>query len=217
MLLAAFVLLFAWPQSAAAHDSLVDSNPAADSSIELLPPELTLTFSAALIGGEGSTEVVVLDADENNVAEGDPELDGAMVIQPLASDGTAGEYHVIWKVVSSDGHPTSGEFDFTVTSDNSAPETSPPASPAPDAATTPSAESSTPATQAPEEGTPADGDAFLRVLPWILIALVVAGGAGALVAVLVARSRKSAASSDSDDAASDSDDAASDSDEPAER
>jgi len=213
MLLAAFVLLFAWPQSAAAHDSLVDSDPAADSSIELLPPELTLTFSAALIGGEGSTEVVVLDAEENNVAEGEPELDGAMVTQPLASGGTAGEYHVIWKVVSSDGHPTSGEFGFTVTSDSAggtAPETSPPASPAPDAATTTPPESSTPAAQAPEEGTPADGDAFLRVLPWILIAIVVAGGAGALVAVLVARSRKSAAASDPDDAASDSD-------EPAER
>ena len=50
-LLAAFLVLFAWPQPAAAHDSLIDSNPAADSTVETLPVELSLTFSAALIGG----------------------------------------------------------------------------------------------------------------------------------------------------------------------
>lgn len=210
-LLVAFVLLFAWPQAAAAHDSLVDSDPVADSTVDTLPPELTLTFSAALIGGEGSTEVVVLDADENNVAEGEPELDGALVVQPLASEAAAGEYQVIWKVVSSDGHPTSGEFGFTVTSgtsDGTSPEASPPATPTPEATAAPSPESTDSATQTPAEGTPADGDAFLRVLPWILAALVIAGGGGALVAVLMARSRKSATASDPDGDASDSDDPA---------
>lgn len=114
-LLAAFAFLFAWPQSAAAHDSLVDSNPAADSTVDTLPAELTLTFSAALIPGEGSTEIVVTDAAGNDVAEGEPVLDGAMVTQPLAAEADAGEYRVLWKVVSSDGHPTDGEFGFTVT------------------------------------------------------------------------------------------------------
>lgn len=114
-LLAAFVFLFAWPQSAAAHDTLIESNPAADSSIETLPAELTLTFSAALIPGEGSTEVAVTDAAGESVTDGDAILDGALVTQPLVAEADAGEYHVLWKVVSSDGHPTSGEFRFTVT------------------------------------------------------------------------------------------------------
>ncbi|MGO1920870.1 MAG: copper resistance CopC family protein [Microbacterium sp.] len=114
-LLVAFVLLFAWPQSAAAHDTLIDSTPAADSTVDTLPDELTLTFSAVPIGGEGSTEVVVTDATGESVTDGAAALDGAMVTQPLVAEADAGEYHVLWKIVSSDGHPTSGEFTFTVT------------------------------------------------------------------------------------------------------
>lgn len=114
-LLTAFLVLFAWPQQASAHDSLLDSSPAADSAVDTLPAELTLTFSAALIPGDGSTEVVVTDADGTSVTDGEPELDGALVTQPLVAEAAAGEYHVLWKVVSSDGHPTSGEFFFTVT------------------------------------------------------------------------------------------------------
>jgi len=114
-LLTAFFAQFAWPQQASAHDSLIDSSPAADSAVDVLPAELTLTFSAALIPGDGSTEVVVTDADGASVTDGEPELDGALVTQPLVAEAAAGEYHVLWKVVSSDGHPTSGEFFFTVT------------------------------------------------------------------------------------------------------
>jgi len=113
-LLAAFVLLFAWPQPAAAHDALIESSPAADSTVDTLPEELTLTFSAALITGDGSTEVVVTDASGDEVADGPATVDGAKVTQPLVAEADAGEYHVLWKVVSSDGHPTSGEFGFTV-------------------------------------------------------------------------------------------------------
>ncbi|WP_144796771.1 copper resistance CopC family protein [Microbacterium paludicola] len=138
VLLAAFVLLFAWPSSAAAHDALVESSPAADATVDTLPAELTLTFSAALIGGEGATEVVVTDPEGEAVAEGPAQVDGALVTQPLATDAPAGEYHVLWKVVSSDGHPTSGEFSFTVTtgSQPEEPSTAPaeeaPAAPAPE-------------------------------------------------------------------------------------
>lgn len=137
-LLVAFVLLFAWPQSAAAHDTLIDSTPAADSTVDTLPDELTLTFSAVPIGGEGSTEVVVTDAAGESVTDGAAALDGAMVTQPLAAEADAGEYHVIWKIVSSDGHPTSGEFTFTVTTStltsdpSAAPTAEETASPTPD-------------------------------------------------------------------------------------
>ena len=138
-LLAAFVFLFAWPQPAAAHDALVESNPAEGSTVDTLPGEITLTFSAALIGGDGSTEIVVMDDAGQSVTDGAAELDGAMVTQPLVAEADAGEYHVLWKVVSSDGHPTSGEFGFSVTTStlgSSEPSTAPTAeetaAPAPD-------------------------------------------------------------------------------------
>ncbi|PRA80123.1 copper resistance CopC family protein, partial [Microbacterium sp. MYb66] len=113
-LLAAFLVLFA-PLSASAHDALVSSSPAADESVETVPTELTLTFSAKLIDGEGATEVVVTAPDGTSVTDGAAAVEGAIVTQPLQGAGPAGEYHVIWKVVSSDGHPTSGEYSFTVT------------------------------------------------------------------------------------------------------
>ena len=59
-LLTAFLVLFA-PLSASAHDSLIASSPEADGTVETLPTELTLTFSAKLIDGEGATEIVVTD------------------------------------------------------------------------------------------------------------------------------------------------------------
>lgn len=119
MLLAAFLVLFS-PLSASAHDALVSSTPAADSEVETLPTELTLTFSAKLIDGEGATEVVVTDPDGDTVTDGPATVNGAVVTQPLVSSAPAGEYHVIWKVVSSDGHPTSDEFFFTVTTGSEA-------------------------------------------------------------------------------------------------
>ncbi|MEV4775180.1 copper resistance protein CopC [Microbacterium sp. LWO13-1.2] len=196
-LLAAFLVL-GTPVPASAHDSLQASSPAADTTVETLPAELTLTFSAKLIDGEGATEVVVTDAAGRSVTDGAATVDGAIVTLPLVAEADAGVYHVIWKVVSSDGHPTDGEFSFTVaTSTLTEPTAAPTTAPAP--SETPSAEQSPPAT-ATTEGTPADGDAFLDALPWIIGAVVVAGLGGAVVAVMVSRARRRGAASDSDDA-----------------
>lgn len=170
------LLIFAVAPSASAHDALVSSDPAADSTAETLPEELTLTFSAALIDGEGATAIEVTDAAGSSVTDGAPELDGALVTQPLTT-GSAGEYHVIWRVVSSDGHPISGEYSFSVTT-GSAPETTPPAEET--AAPTPT-ESSTAAPVTPtanETDAPAssesDGSAWIWIVS-ILGILVVVG------------------------------------------
>lgn len=192
-LLAAFLVLFAWPQPAAAHDSLVSSDPAADSTIETLPGELTLTFSAALIGGEGSTEVVVLDAAGNSVSDGTAAVDGAMVIQKLVPEADAGEYHVLWRVVSSDGHPTDGEFGFTVETSSLSGPTEPSTAPSDEASTAPEETSESVATQEPgaPDGSPAT--AWIWVIS-IIGVLVVAG----IVTWLIIRSRKRTDETDSD-------------------
>lgn len=130
-LLAAFLVLFA-PLSASAHDALVASSPVADSTVETLPAEITLTFSDKLITGEGATELVVTDASGASVVNGPATVNGAIVTQPLVAGGAAGAYHVVWKIVSSDGHPTSGEFSFTVTTSTLTEPTTQP-SPAPSA------------------------------------------------------------------------------------
>ena len=59
-----------------------------------------------------------------------PLVEGTVVTQPL-SGAASGLVTVLWKVVSSDGHPISGEFGFTVTA---------PPTPTPTATATPSEE-----------------------------------------------------------------------------
>ncbi|MDN3444934.1 copper resistance CopC family protein [Microbacterium sp. APC 3901] len=196
-LLTAFLVLFA-PLSASAHDSLLASSPEADSTVDTLPAELTLTFSAKLIDETGATEVVVTDPAGNSVAEGAATVEGAIVTQQLATEAPAGVYTVTWKVVSSDGHPTSNKFDFTVANSS---EVAPTAEPSADPTDTATAAPSPVATADPgSDATPAptnDDSSASAALIWVLAiagVLVIAG----IVVWLVARSRRAPDSTDSD-------------------
>ena len=99
---------------AVAHDELIGSSPAAGSEVDALPAEITLTFSGVLIDGAGTTQIVVTDASGADITGGDPVLDGTKVTQPLAASAAPGLVTVVWRVVSSDGHPVSDQFTFTV-------------------------------------------------------------------------------------------------------
>lgn len=175
-LLTAFLVMFA-PLSASAHDALLSSSPAADATVETLPGELTLTFSNKLIDGEGATEVVVTDAAGTVVSDGPATVNGAVVTQPLAAQGEAGAYHVVWKIVSSDGHPTSGEFGFSVATSTVVAPTEEPSTAPTDEATT------APPTTAPTQA-PSEGDA---VGPWLL---AIIGGLVVIGVVVVLFSRR---------------------------
>ncbi|MGW9158480.1 copper resistance CopC family protein [Microbacterium sp. NPDC055665] len=194
-LLAAFLVLFS-PVSASAHDALVSSSPAADESVDTVPEELTLTFSAKLIDGEGATEVVVTAPDGSSVSDGAATVDGAIVTQPLRGSGPAGDYHVIWKVVSSDGHPTSGEYSFTVTvGDDATPTEEPTAAPTTAA---PTAEQ----TAAPEATTTpaADSDDTTDGSPWVWVLAIVAVLVVAGVVIWIVLSRRRGGSASGSDA-----------------
>lgn len=194
-LLTAFLVLFA-PLSASAHDSLLASSPEADSTVDTLPGELTLTFSAKLIDEVGATEVLVMDPSGAPVVDGAATVDGAIVTQPLVTEAVAGAYHVVWKVVSSDGHPTSGEFDFTVTnSTESVPTDEPtdaPTTAAPTPSTTVGPDSSiTPTPDAVEQSPPS------AIWIWVvsIIAVLVIVG---ITTWLVIRGRRNRTETDSD-------------------
>jgi len=107
------VLLSVTAAPAFAHDELLGADPAAGAQLEALPESLTLTFSGVLLDEPGATAVVVTDAAGISLTDGDPVLDGTSLTQPLSAE-TAGIVTVIWRVVSSDGHPISGEYTFTV-------------------------------------------------------------------------------------------------------
>ena len=93
-----------------AHDSLTDSSPA-DGDSGPPPTELVLTFSGEIASVGAAVEAT---GPDGVVSEGAPEVEGFTVTQPLAADLPAGAYQVAWRVTSSDGHPISGEYTFTV-------------------------------------------------------------------------------------------------------
>ncbi len=105
---------------AAAHDELLASDPAAESTVEALPAEITLTFSDVISDEPGVSRVSVTDAAGTELASGDPELDGTELTQPL-SGSSQGPIDVVWRVVSSDGHPISGEYSFVAGDVDAAP------------------------------------------------------------------------------------------------
>jgi len=113
LLLGALLVLFGAAAPAAAHDELIGADPAADAVVAELPASLTLTFSGVLLDDAGTTVVEVLDASCRSLTDGAPVLDGTRLTQPLAGTAT-GTVTVVWRVVSSDTHPISGTYGFTV-------------------------------------------------------------------------------------------------------
>ena len=182
VLLAAGSVIIAAPASA--HDELVSSDPAADSALDALPAELTLTFSGELSTDPGATELQVTDAAGTSLVDGEPEVDGTVVTQPLTG-AASGAVTVLWKVVSGDGHPISGELAFTVTAA--------PPTPIP----TPSQSATVAPTETPEaEPTPTPAETPVPVsadssgVPWILLAVLAVAVLGAVTYLLVSRARR---------------------------
>lgn len=182
---AAAVLLTAAP--AAAHDQLIESDPAASSTVDAVPEQIVLTFSADVLTDEGATVVEVTDATGTRVDEGDAVVAGPTVTQALTVPAEPnGDFEVVWKVVSSDGHPISGEYTFTVAGATPTPTPTPTET----ATTAPTTEPSPTATAV---APPADeGSASGAVWPWVAGAILLVAVAAAVTYLLVSRSRRAA-------------------------
>lgn len=106
---------------ASAHTELVSSSPEDGANVTRLPVTVELTFSESV--GSRGVFVVVTDPVGDQVEAGQPEVTDDTVRQATKGRGPAGDYTLAYRVVSSDGHPVSGELSFTV-EEGTAPETS---------------------------------------------------------------------------------------------
>lgn len=115
-IVAAVAVLFA-ASPASAHDEVVATDPAADSVLTEAPEQLSITFSSDLLSIaelSSGTAVIVTDEGGTDWVDGEPTVQGDTATVALKDGMPDSAYRVTWQVVSSDGHPTSGEFAFAV-------------------------------------------------------------------------------------------------------
>lgn len=98
---------------ATAHDQLLSTTPEQGAVLETAPEQIELTFSGQIM--DIGNEVAVTDSTGDSVTAGDLEVNGTRVIQPVADPGAQDEtYRVVWRMVSSDGHPIEGTFAYEI-------------------------------------------------------------------------------------------------------
>lgn len=153
--------------AASAHDSLVSSTPAEGESVSTLS-EVSLEFSANLLGLDGGNIVIVLGPDGRHYESECTSLAGPTLTTAVAL-GAPGDYQVEWRAVSSDGHPVSGVIPFTYTGES----------------TSAGAETSPCASAAGATAAPTARSSDAGGVSGLTIGLVVGGGAVVLIGVLV--------------------------------
>lgn len=104
-------LLFVTP--AAAHAEFVAAIPAPGQIVVESPSQIEITFSESL--GEGST-FIMFDTNFTQIPipVTRPAGEQARLISAEVPPLTNGTYTVQWLAISTDGHPISGSYEFTV-------------------------------------------------------------------------------------------------------
>lgn len=111
--IAALVLLVAAP--AYAHNYLVDSTPAEGETLTVLPDEFSVTTNDTLLdlaGDGGGFAIQILDSNGGYYGDGCVSIRDES-LSTMAALGDAGDYRMLWQLVSADGHTISDEINFT--------------------------------------------------------------------------------------------------------
>lgn len=107
---AAAVLVGSTP-AALAHNVLRSSDPENGSTVPA-PAQVTLTFDQSV---QTLGTAVRVDGPKGSLELDPVSVDGQTVVQPLPARLAAGDYTVLWRATSSDGHPVDGTLTFTAT------------------------------------------------------------------------------------------------------
>jgi copper resistance protein C len=99
---------------ASAHTALVSADPAVNSTIDILPSNISLTFAEELIGIGDANSISALDETSEELTSGKPEVSGAVLSINLDGSEVTGLVKVIYRAVAADGHVITGDYQFTV-------------------------------------------------------------------------------------------------------
>ncbi|WP_144758504.1 copper resistance protein CopC [Curtobacterium sp. 9128] len=96
-----------------AHSALVTSTPIDGQTVTDPIERVDLTFSEAPLAGlDAGLRIEVRDAAGQDVSTGEVLVDGTTMSKAVEPED--GAYTVLWRYVSPDGHPITGELGFTV-------------------------------------------------------------------------------------------------------
>lgn len=112
LLVTVVALLIAPAGPASAHAVLVSSSPIASAVVSNAPAEVVLTFSETVRKVTGKIRVIAPDGSRAD--RGEPTFEGTVVTVPVDPAGARGTYLVSYRVISSDSHPVSGAFTYSV-------------------------------------------------------------------------------------------------------
>lgn len=110
------VAMIALAGPASAHNVLVSSSPANGATVQTAPKTVSLTFDQPIENFDPALKV--LGPNGNDFTTSAPLIQGA-TISATMSAGPAGPYRVVYRIVSADGHPVTGQITF-VLSDSAA-------------------------------------------------------------------------------------------------
>ena len=99
---------------ASAHTAFVSADPAVNSTIDVLPSNIALTFAEELIGIGNSNSISALDETGKELTSGRPEVSGAVLSITLDGSEVIGLIKVNYRAVAADGHVITGDYQFTV-------------------------------------------------------------------------------------------------------
>ncbi len=120
--LAALAFLLSGVGVAAAHTSLVGSDPGNGATVAFPVTAVVLNFSEEI--NPAFADVAVTSADGRDWVSGSARVEGPRLTVALGPDRlTDGLYTVGYRVVSADGHPVSGSYIFTIASVHEQPST----------------------------------------------------------------------------------------------
>jgi copper resistance protein C len=100
---------------AAAHNSLIGSNPADGATLASGPDRIVLRFDQPVQEGAGLNTVAVTGPGDDHWEAGSAEVASNVVTVPVRPLGPAGVYKIGYRILSADGHPVSGQLAFTLT------------------------------------------------------------------------------------------------------
>jgi copper resistance protein C len=153
---------------AAAHNELIGSIPEDGTTVATAPEVVELAFDQPV--QREFDQIAVLDEDDGHHEQGEVEIVGGRVRQPVG-ELEPGTYRITYRIVSADGHPVTGTVTFTVSSDGSSPTAAP----------QPSASASDHGHHESAAATTVDGDDELNPLLLTAGGMAAAGVLGAVV------------------------------------